>query len=116
MNKNAFLIFVLSFCLSSMMMAQSTKVDTTINLVIFYPNYSKIDLVCEKMPDKNDANVAFCCEAAFTGQLLQNFSHTNIADNHVCAGVLHKGYVCKANTGGFIWQKSDKWFFVEKDK
>ena len=28
-------------------------------------------------------DVEFCCEAAFTGELLNEFKHSNIADNHM---------------------------------
>ena len=54
-----------------------------------------------------------CCEAAFTGELLDEFKHSNIGDNHICNGVMKKGYSCKANTGGFVWGKS-KWKFMRK--
>ena len=115
MKTMCLITLALIFCMSTTLLAQSTRVETTINLIIFYPNYSRIDLVCGKMPDKSDANVVFCCEAAFTGQLLPTFNHTNIADDHVCDGLKHKGYACKANTGGFVWKKDGKWMFVEKD-
>ena len=78
MKTMCLITLALIFCMSTKLLAQSTRVETTINLIIFYPNYSRIDLVCGKMPDKSDANVVFCCEAAFTGQLLPTFNHTNI--------------------------------------
>lgn len=56
---------------------------------------------------------SFCCEAAFTGELLNEFKHSNIADNHICNGEMKKGYRCKANTGGFVWGKG-KWKFMRK--
>ena len=116
MKKSFFVSLFLGLALPSIMIAQTTRVESTVNLIVFHPSYSRIDLVCEKMPDKSDADVVYCCEAAFTGQLLKNFSHANIADDHVCSDELYKGYACKANTGGFIWQKPNKWIFVKKDK
>ena len=58
--------------------------DTTVNgLVIYYPQYSRIDLVCGKMPDKHDTTVIYCAEAAFTHELLDEFAHSNIDGDHV---------------------------------
>ena len=65
------------------------------------------------MPKAAQKDVEFCCEAAFTGELLNEFKHTNIADNHICNGEMKKGYRCKANTGGFVWGKG-KWQFMRK--
>ena len=91
----------------------AVSVETTTNLNVYYPEYTKIDLVCGQMPKATEKNVEFCCEAAFTGELLNEFKHLNIADNHICNGVMKKGYRCKANTGGFVWGKG-KWKFMRK--
>ena len=91
----------------------AVTVETTINLNVYYPVYTKIDLVCGQMPKTSQKDVEFCCEAAFTGKLLNEFKHSNIADNHICNGVMKKGYRCKANTGGFLWGKG-KWKFLSK--
>ena len=88
-------------------------VETTENLNVYYPEYSRIDLVCGQMPKAAQKDVEFCCEAAFTGELLNEFKHSNIADNHICNGVMKKGYRCKTNTGGFVWGKG-KWKFMRK--
>ena len=65
------------------------------------------------MPKAAQKDVVFCCEAAFTGELLDEFKHSNIADNHILSGVMKKGYRCKTNTGGFVWGKG-KWKFMRK--
>ena len=93
--------------------AEAVSVETTTNLKVYYPDYSRIDLVCGKMPKPTQKDVEFCCEAAFTGELLTEFKHLNVADNHICNGVMKKGYRCKANTGGFVWRKG-KWLFMRK--
>ena len=81
-------------------------------LRIYYPNYNRIDLVCETMPSPNNKSILMCCEAAFTGELLEDFKHSNIAGNHISNGVLHKGYKCKANTGCFaFYADSGTWEF-----
>lgn len=94
-------------------MCYAVTVETTENLTAYYPSYTKIDFVCEKMPQPSQPDVEFCCEAAFTGELLKEFKHSNIADNHICSGEMKKGYRCKANSGGFVWGNG-KWKFVQK--
>ena len=58
----------------------AVNVETTVNLNVYYPEYTKIDLICGQMPKASQKDVEFCCEAAFTGELLNEFKHTNIAD------------------------------------
>ena len=103
------IIFLLTFAASG----NSTTIETTANLNVYYPEYTKIDLVCGQMPKSSQKDVEFCCEAAFTGELLNEFKHSNIADSHICNGAMKKGYRCKANTGGFVWGKG-KWMFMRK--
>ena len=91
----------------------AVSVETTKALNVYYPEYSRIDLVCGQMPKAAQKDVEFCCEAAFTGELLNEFKHFNIADNHICNGVMKKGYRCRTNTGGFVWGRG-KWKFMRK--
>ena len=76
----------------------AVTVETTVNLNVYYPEYTKIDLICGQMPKAAQKDVEFC---------------SNIADNHICNGEMKKGYRCKANTGGFVWGKG-KWKFMRK--
>ena len=91
----------------------AVTIETTATLRVYYPDFSRIDLVCGQMPKITQKDVEFCCEAAFTGELLNEFKHLNIADNHICSGVMKKGYRCRANTGGFVWGKKG-WRFMSK--
>ena len=111
MNKKNLIIILALLILANK--GYAVTVETTFNLNAYYPEYSKIDLVCGQMPKCTDKSVEFCCEAAFTGELLTEFKHSNIADNHICNGMMKKGYRCKANTGGFVWGKG-KWKFIKK--
>ena len=86
-------------------------IEETSNLIIYYPQYSDIDLVCGNMPVKEDESVLFCCEAAFTGQLLEVFKHSNIAGHHVSGGKFYRGYSCRPNTGCFVYYQN-KWKFL----
>ena len=68
---------------------QTVLIESTSELIIYYPQYSDIDLACGKMPGKNNESILFCCGASFTGELLKEFKHSNIAGNHVSGGVLY---------------------------
>ena len=46
----------------------AVTVMSTENFKIYYPEYSKIDLVCGQMPKTIQKDIEFCCEAAFTGE------------------------------------------------
>ncbi len=76
---------------------------------IYTPQFSSIDLRCGTMPDTSERNVVFCAEAAFTHDLLDTFSHSNIDGNHVSGGTWYEGATCietpdrVGNTGGFVW-------------
>lgn len=83
-------------------------------LTIFYPQYKSIDLVCDVSSPQGDCNAIFCCPAAFTGEVINEFKHTNIAGHHVSGGELDYGYACKINTGAFVWYNG-KWKFLLKD-
>ena len=68
------------------------RIDHTDSLIIYYPYYSRIDLVTGTMPDKiTDTDVVFCCEAAYTKQCLNQFRHNNIAGDHVSSGMNRSG-------------------------
>lgn len=84
------------------------------NLIIYTPDYSKVDLVCGTMPSKRDSNVLFCAEAAFTGEYLKEFKHSNILGDHVSSGVRYKGTGFGRGTGCFIYYDG-KYEFYYKD-
>ena len=87
--------------------------DTSVNgLRVYFPSFSRIDLVCEKMPSKEDTNVIFCAEAAFTHELLDEFAHSNIDGDHVSGGKRYQGAKCYDNSGAFAWFSDTIWEFV----
>lgn len=90
--------------------------EDSLGLNIYYPDYDRIDLVCGKMPSSGDSTVIFCCEAAFTGQLLKEFKHGNIAGDHVSGGEYFKGYTCRVNTGCFTFADGKWGFFLNDHK
>lgn len=86
----------------------------TLGLVVLYPQYSSTDLVCGTMPEKRDSSVILFAEAAYTGELLDEFKHSNVAGDHVSQGKRYKGFKCKRNTGAFIYY-GGAWKFCYKD-
>ena len=109
-----FVFLIICLLLINIVYAQQEKlkvIEETSNLIIYYPQYSDIDLVCGNMPVKEDESVLFCCEAAFTGQLLEVFKHSNIAGHHVSGGKFYRGYSCRPNTGCFVYYQN-KWKFL----
>ena len=83
----------------------------TDSLIILYPDYSSINLICDSMPSKKDESVLLVAAACFTGQCLEEFNHFNIAGDHISSGVRYHGYPCKRNTGAFIYYER-KWKFL----
>lgn len=78
------------------------KVDT-MGLIVLYPRWTSIDLLCGKMPEKEDSAVILFAEAAYTGQRLEKFEHSNVAGDHVSGGQRYDGYRCERNTGAFVY-------------
>ncbi len=75
----------------------------TLGLIVLYPEFSYVDLVCGVEPSKQDTSVILFAEAAYTGVCQTNFNHKNIAGDHVSAGKRYRGYKCKRNTGAFVY-------------
>ena len=89
-------------------------IDSTADVVAYYPQFSRIDLVCGTMPGQDDKAVIFCAEAAFTHELLNEFAHSNIDGDHVSGGQRYAGARCKDNSGAFVsW--GNHWQFVQGD-
>lgn len=87
-------------------------VDTCM-LRIYYPKYSKIDLVCGQMPKKGNDSVIMVCAAAYTAKKLDHFDHKNIIGNHVSGGKLHNGATSKSYRGAFSYYDGKPHFAYE---
>ena len=86
----------------------------TLGLVVLYPKFSSVELICGSEPQKTDSTVILFAEAAYTGQCLKEFNHNNIAGDHVSEGKHYRGYACKRNTGAFVYHEGT-WQFCYKD-
>lgn len=76
------------------------------SLTVYYPNFTRIGLATGTMPDKSEKNVIFCCAGSFTGKLLTEFNHSNIAGDHVSGGTYYKAYKCGPYNGVFTWSSN----------
>lgn len=88
-------------------------VETIDGLKVIKPNYTSIDMAFGNESPKNDKSVVTCFGAAFTGDYLEEFKHSNIASDHAGGGKKYNGYVCKRNTGAFIYDGKN-WKFLYK--
>lgn len=89
------------------------RVDT-LGMMILYPNYSRVDLVCGTMPTKQDSSVILMIAGAYTGKELDTFHHSNIEGDHVSGGERYHGDSCECNTGAFVYY-NNKWEFLYKN-
>ena len=84
-------------------------ISTTVEVVeptrlqIYYPNYSRIELICGKMPEKTDSTVIFMASAAYTVKCKEKFSHDNIIGNHVSEGLQYRGTSSDTYRGAFVY-------------
>lgn len=69
--------------------------------LVMNPEKAYLTFVDSVLPSINDSTIALCVEAAFTGELLEQFSSTNIAGDYIIDGVMHKGYKCN-DINGFL--------------
>ena len=78
-------------------------VDSTDLLTIFDITDCRLDLACGQMPDTTNEDVILCVAAAFTGQCLDYFEHSNILGSHVSKSVFYEGYT--ENKDGLPYEK-----------
>lgn len=90
------------------------EITDTLELKLYYPRYSRIDLVCGNMPAKNDSSIIFMASAAYTLKCLNKFEHSNIIGNHVSGGKLYHGSPSNTYRGAFIFY-NDSARFIYND-
>lgn len=95
------------------------RMYSNLNLRVYTPHFSSIDLRVQTMPQKAEENVIYVAEAAFTEAKIDTFMHANIDGNHVASGVWYEGARCVetpdkvGNTGGFVWYDGHYEFFAD---
>lgn len=122
MIKRTFISVIIILLASVVANAQSTKSSNLVDVVtidglkIMKPNFASVDLAFGNESPKNDKSVILCVGAAFTGERLSKFSHSNIAGDHAGGGEVYKGYSCARNTGAFVYSDGQWKFLYGKDK
>lgn len=91
--------------------ASRVLVEDHDSLTVYYPRFSRIDFVTQKMPPQSEQEVIFVCAASFTGERLDEFKHSNIAGHHVSSGEFHSGYKCGPYNAVFTWSAKSGWHF-----
>lgn len=85
------------------------EIKDTLGLDIYYPNFSSVDLVLDKMPSKEDKKVIMTMAAAFT---TKDYS---VLGEHVSSGKkLGKGRGGRT-TGTFLWYDGKPHFIYKDD-
>ena len=105
---------LLTFLLYGVSVAGQTSrvlVEDHDSLTVYYPRFNRIDFLTNQMPEKTEKDVIFVCAASFTGELLDEFKHSNIAGHHVTSGSFYKGYKCGPYNGVFTWSAKSGWHF-----
>ncbi len=98
-------LMVMSSCSETSPSSDSATVfvESTDSLTIYKLNPLELDLVCGERPSEADEGIVMCVAGTWTGACLDEFSHMNIASNHVSSGVFYEGYQETRNTGCFVW-------------
>lgn len=82
---------------------EPVKVDDKNGLTLYYPRFSRIELVTGKRPSEKNDSVIMIASAAFTSKLLDDFNPENIVGNYVSAGDFHEGAKDPRITGAFYY-------------
>ncbi len=99
--------------LEALVNGSTMQIDTTYNLIVFKPNFSRVELEVGKMPEQQNDSVLFCAAAAFTSEELTDFSHDNIVGAYLTHGKHYHGKEVGNKYGRFVYANKH-WQFVEK--
>lgn len=80
------------------------------NLIFYYPNFSRIELICEEMPNKDNKEIIMVCAAAYTVKKIPNFEHSNIIGDHISKGKRYQGSPSKSYRGAFTFYNNQPHF------
>ncbi|MCH5347415.1 MAG: YdcF family protein [Muribaculaceae bacterium] len=91
-------------------------IRSTVNLNIYKPNYSKIDLTCINRPSKQNDSIIMMIGAAYTGKCLKEFDHTNIMGSHASKGEFFENPIGSRATGTFTYSDGTPAFHYKGDQ
>lgn len=90
-------------------------IDTTYNLYVFKPTFSRIELKIGTMPSTDNDSIAFCGAAAFTESLSDTFIADNIIGGYIAGDNSHNTDTILPDYYGRFVSIGDCWQFVEID-
>ena len=80
-----------------------TVVYNTGTVYVIFPEYSGIELACEKRPSKSDETITWCSGAAFQHDISLGFTHENIDGDHAVNGTLYESPYNKDSFAAFTF-------------
>ncbi len=92
-----------------------TVIYNTGTVYVFFPEYSKIDLVCKDRPSKSDDSITWCSGAAFQHAVRLDFSHENIEGDHASNGELYHSPHHKDAYVAFTYSRNGVSFEFDKE-
>lgn len=88
-----------------------TVVYNTGTVYVIFPEYTRIELTCEKRPAKSDGAITWCSGAAFQHDISLGFTHENIDGDHAVLGVFYESPHNKDSFAAFTFAE-DKFSFA----
>ncbi len=94
---------------------KETVIYNTGKVYVIFPEYSRIDLVCDKRPSKSDDTITWCSGAAFQHAVSLGFSHENIEGDHAVNGTFYESPYNKEAYAAFAFSQGDFTFEYDDD-
>ena len=82
---------------------EGTVVYNTGKVYVIFPEYSQVELACEKRPSKSDEGITWCSGAAFQHDISLGFTHENIDGDHAVNGELYLSPYNKDSFAAFVF-------------
>ena len=84
-----------------------TTIYITGSVYIIFPEYTDIELVCEKRPSKSDDSITWCSGAAFQHTVSLGFTQENVEGDHAVNGELFESPYNKKAFAAFTFYGGD---------
>ena len=95
-----------SMAVEDIMPKGKTTIYNTGTVYVLFPEYSDVELVCQKRPSKSDAAITWCSGAAFQHEVSLDFSQENIEGDHAVEGELYLSEYNKEAYAAFTFADS----------
>ena len=82
---------------------ERTTVYDTGTVYVIFPEYTGVELACEKRPSKDDAGITWCSGAAFQHTVSIGFTQENVEGDHAVKGTLYESPYNKDSYAAFTF-------------